>query len=85
MITFLSSLSLSFLLFLPGTALLVDPNFTVSVSMVTAISAQIDWTVPEINDNIQYRIQIKKDGKYTIIIIHFLFIIIMYIICYCHI
>ena len=87
MITFLSSLSLSFLLFLPGTALLVDPNFTVSVSMVTAISAQIDWTVPEVNDNIQYRIQIKKDGKYTIRIIHFLFITFFYyiIVSYCHI
>ena len=78
MITFLSSLPLSILLFLPGTALLVDPNFTVSVSMVTAISAQIDWTVPEVNDSVQYRLQIKKDGKYTIRIIHFLFIIIMY-------
>ncbi len=64
MITLLSSLPLSLLL-LPGTTLLVDPNFTVSVSMVTAISAQIDWTVPEVNDNIQYRLQIKKEGKYN--------------------
>ncbi len=66
MIALLSSLPLSFLLLLPGTALPVDPNFTVSVSMVTAISAQIDWTVPEVNDNIQYRLQIKKEGKHNV-------------------
>ena len=34
--------------------------------MVTAISAQIDWTVPEVNDNIQYRLQIKKEGKQNV-------------------
>ena len=35
----------------------------VTVSMVTAISAQVDWTVPDVNGNTQYRLQIKEEGN----------------------
>ena len=35
----------------------------VTVSKVTAISAHVNWSVPAVNGNTQYRLQIREESK----------------------
>ena len=45
-----------------GQPLQVDDNFNVTIIDITAISARVTWSVPENNDNTQYRLQYKEEG-----------------------
>ena len=44
-----------------------DPEFKVNVNedYITAISANVSWTVPKDTNNIQFRLQISEEGMYV--------------------
>ena len=44
-----------------------DPEFKVNVNKdyITAISANVSWTVPKDTNNIQFRLQISEEGMYV--------------------
>ena len=41
---------------------MVDMDFIVSIDDITEISAQVNWAVPENNNNVQFRLQIREEG-----------------------
>ena len=42
-----------------------DMDFIVSIDDITEISAQVNWVVPENNNNVQFRLQIREEGLWV--------------------